>query len=131
FHLRNKSCYFAFMLKKRYNILEILLELESELMSSSDDTSFQEKVTLSTPNTTLNPFIYWILFTASLITIILGLFSITGVIVETTKTNHLNYFDGLLVGLLLVAGGFVSLLGVIIMKKWSPPPIPEAGSDSL
>jgi hypothetical protein len=119
------------MLKKRYNILEILLELESELMSSSDDTSFQEKVTLSTPNTTLNPFIYWILFTASLITIILGLFSITGVIVETTKTNHLNYFDGLLVGLLLVAGGFISLLGVIIMKKWSPPPIPEAGSDSL
>jgi len=119
------------MLKKRYNILEIFLGLDSELMSSSEDLSFQEKTTKSTPNSTLNPFVYWILFTASILTIILGFFSIIGIIIETTKTNQLNYIDGLLVGLLLIVGGFILLLGVIIMKKWSPPPIPEAGSDSI
>ncbi|MHA2388709.1 MAG: hypothetical protein ACXACW_08310 [Candidatus Hodarchaeales archaeon] len=100
-------------------------------MSSSDDNAFQEKVINTAPYKALSPKIYWIMFAASLMTIILGLFSIAGVIIETNKTGNLNYFDGLLVGLLLIAGGFVLLLGVIIMKNWSPPPIPEAGSDSL
>ncbi|PWI47301.1 hypothetical protein CEE45_12460 [Candidatus Heimdallarchaeota archaeon B3_Heim] len=100
-------------------------------MSSSDDSSSQEKMNLSTPSTILNPYIYWILIFGSLLTIILGLFSITGVVIDTIRTNQLIYIDGFLVGLLLVAGGFILLLGVIIMKNWSPPPFPDMQSDSL
>ena len=100
-------------------------------MSSSDDSSSQEKMSLSTPSTILNPYIYWILIFGSLLTIILGLFSIIGVVIDTIRTNQLIYYDGFLVGLLLVAGGFILLLGVIIMKNWSPPPFPDIQSDSL
>ena len=100
-------------------------------MSSTDDPSLQEKGISSTSTTVLNPAVYWILFFVSLLTIILGVFSISGVLIDTTNTERLNYLDGLLVGLLLVAGGFVLLFGAIIMRKWTPPPVPEIENDSL
>ncbi|MHA1976863.1 MAG: hypothetical protein ACW98F_02780 [Candidatus Hodarchaeales archaeon] len=100
-------------------------------MNSSDDPSLQEKDISSTSNAVLGSVLYWILFFGSLLPIILGVFSIAGVIIDATQTARVNYFDGLLVGFLLVAGGFILLLGTIIMRNWTPPPFPETDTDSL
>ncbi len=100
-------------------------------MSSSEDPSHHKKTFSSAPNTVISPNIYWVLFFASFLSMILGLFSILGVIIDTTQTNQLNYLEGLLVGLLLIGGGFILLLGAIILRRWSPPPSSEELPDSF
>ncbi len=105
--------------------------MDCKKMSNSQDRSFPKNKESISSSSVLSPVLYWILFFASILTILLGFFSITGVIINTLQTDQLNFFDGLLVGFLLVMGGFVLLLGTIIMKNWSPPPFSEMESDSL
>jgi uncharacterized membrane protein HdeD (DUF308 family) len=77
----------------------------------------------------LNPSIFWIFLTVAFLTLILGLFTITSVFVDSIQHSQINYPDALFIGLLLIFGGIILLSGTIIMRNWAPLPQIEAQED--
>lgn len=99
-------------------------------MSNSENQECQEKNSVSDSVPILRPRIFWILLTVGLLTIILGLFSILSVVIANLQQTQFNYSSGLLIGFLLVIGGFLLIIGIIILKKWTPPQILDIPLDS-
>ena len=91
-------------------------------MSNSENQEYQEKNSESDSVPILRSKIFWILLTVGLFTIILGLFSILSIVIASLQQPQFNYSSGLLIGFLLVIGGFLLIIGIIILKKWTPLP---------
>ncbi len=90
-------------------------------MSKKDNSvkSREEENTETVPH--LNPSIFWIFLTVALLTLILGFFTITSVIIDSIQHSQINYPDAMIIGLLLIFGGIILLGGSIIMRSWAPP----------
>ena len=95
-------------------------------MSNRDNSvkSSEEEGVEAVPH--LNPSIFWIFLTVALLTLILGLFTIASVLVDTIQHSQINYPDALFIGLLLIFGGIILLGGSIIMRNWAP--LPQIGA---
>ncbi|MHA1543179.1 MAG: hypothetical protein ACTSQH_09400 [Candidatus Hodarchaeales archaeon] len=95
-------------------------------MSNKDNSvkSREEERVETVPH--LNPSIFWIFLTGALLTLILGLFTITSVLIDSIQHSRINSPDTLFIGFLLIFGGIILLGGSIIMRNWAPLPQIEA-----
>ena len=99
-------------------------------MSSLENHELTEKNKASNSEPILRSFIFWILLTIGFITIILGFFSVISVLIVYLQQVPFDYSNGLLLGFLLMLGGFILIIGLLIIRKWTPPPISDTNIDS-
>ncbi len=99
-------------------------------MSNRDNSvkSSEEETVDAVPH--LKPSIFWIFLTIALLTLVLGFFTLTSVIIDSIQHSRINYPDTIIIGLLLIFGGVILLGGSIIMRNWAPLPQIEAQEES-
>ncbi len=91
-------------------------------MSNQKDTTKNniEEITTTVPH--LKSFMVWIFLTIAFLTLMLGIFTVLSVIIDSIQQNQLNYPDAVIIGFLLIFGGISLLGGTFIMKNWAPQP---------
>ena len=99
-------------------------------MSNKDNSAknSEEETVETVPH--LRPSIFWIFLTIALLTLILGFFTLTSVIIDSIQHSRISYPDTIIIGLFLIFGGIILLGGSIIMRNWAPLPHTEAQEES-